>query len=189
MDGSGGGDIVTTGATVNGPAGVSVDPAAGRIYWANSGGGSISFANLNGSGGGDIVTTGATVNQPVGVALDPAAGRIYWANFVGGSSKISYANLNGTGGGDVVTTGATVDQPAGVAVDSGAGRVYWGNQTGTEFLRKPERERWWKPLATLGAPCGPVFPSLLKTPVGTGNPAITGTTRRHPQLLTGLVGG
>ena len=59
-DGTGGGDLFTGVATVNNPQGVAVDPAAGRIYWANVGGNKISFANLNGSGGGDLITAGAT---------------------------------------------------------------------------------------------------------------------------------
>jgi hypothetical protein len=44
---------------------VTVDPAAGRIYWASLLGKRISFANRDGSGGGDLTTTGATSNRPV----------------------------------------------------------------------------------------------------------------------------
>ena len=44
LNGSGGGDLVTTGATVSSPTGAAVDPAAGRIYWANLGAsGKISY--------------------------------------------------------------------------------------------------------------------------------------------------
>jgi DNA-binding beta-propeller fold protein YncE len=124
------GDLVTTGATVSGPQGVALDPAAGRIYWANAVG-KISFANLNGSGGGDLGTGGATVSTPAGVALDSAAGRIYWANTVG--NKISYANLNGSGGGNLTTTGATVDAPEGVALNPATGRIYWANLFGNKI--------------------------------------------------------
>src|SRR5215211_5303468 len=133
LDDTGGGDLTTTGATVDGPLGVAVDPAAGRIYWANSSPeilpGKISSTSLDGSGGGDLTTTGATVDGPLGVAVDPAAGRIYWAH----SSpeilpgKISSTSLDGSGGGDLTTTGATVDGPLGVAVDPAAGRIYWAN--------------------------------------------------------------
>jgi hypothetical protein len=35
VSGSGGGDLTTTGATVSAPTGVTIDPAAGRIYWAS----------------------------------------------------------------------------------------------------------------------------------------------------------
>lgn len=44
---------------------MAIDPAAGRIYWANFGSSNtISYANLNGSGGGDINTMGAITSGP-----------------------------------------------------------------------------------------------------------------------------
>ena len=53
LDGSGGGgNLNTTGATVNQPNAAAVYPAAGRIYWTNEFGDRISFANLNNTGGG-----------------------------------------------------------------------------------------------------------------------------------------
>jgi DNA-binding beta-propeller fold protein YncE len=111
LDGSGGSDLNTTGATVSDPEGVAIDAANGKVYWANSSANKISFANLDDSGGGgDLTTTGATVNQPEGVAIDAAAGRIYWANSGNGTTAantISWAKLDG-GGGDLKTTGATV---------------------------------------------------------------------------------
>ena len=53
---------------MNQPAGVAIDAAAGKIYWANAGPGTtdantISWAKLDGSGGGDLKTTGASVNS------------------------------------------------------------------------------------------------------------------------------
>ncbi len=127
-----GGELNTTGATVNGAFGVAIDAAAGRIYWANSGANKISYTNLDDSGGGgDLSTAGATVNGPIGLAIDPPAGKIYWAN--ADADKISYANLDGSGGGDLNTTGATVSLPEGVAVDPAAGRVYWANHNASKI--------------------------------------------------------
>ena len=55
LDGSGGGgDLNTSGATVNLPNAAAVYPAARKIYWANEGGDKISFANLDNTGGGDL---------------------------------------------------------------------------------------------------------------------------------------
>jgi DNA-binding beta-propeller fold protein YncE len=135
LNGSGGGDLTTTGATVNGPMGLAIDPAAGRIYWANYGlpagsGTTISSANLNGSGGGDLPEAPGTVSSPHGVAIDPAAGRIYWPNY---GIKISYANLNGIGGGDLASGAATVSGPRGLAIDPAAGRIYWANWSGNRI--------------------------------------------------------
>ncbi len=126
LDGSGGADLNTAGATLNEPLGVTIDVVAGRVYWANDNAPKISFANLDGSGGGDLNTTGATTNPLAGIAIYPATGRIYWANY--SPYKISFANLDGSGGGDLNTTGATVNDPFGVAVDPAAGRIYWTNK-------------------------------------------------------------
>ncbi len=55
-------------AGVAGPAGVAIDPAAGKIYWANFGGGTIWRANLNGAGAAQFVGPGpggAFSNFPV----------------------------------------------------------------------------------------------------------------------------
>ena len=128
LDGTGGGDLDTDGATVNRPMGLALDPAAGRVYWSNCcelprG---ISFADLNGSGGGDLDTTGLGLFTPWGVATDPTAGRIYWAD--GSDNQISFAELDGNGGGgDLSTEGATVHSPLGVAIDEAGGRIFWSN--------------------------------------------------------------
>jgi DNA-binding beta-propeller fold protein YncE len=77
LNGSGGGDLNTAGATVARPSGIAVDHAAGRLYWASISrdGPKISFARLDGSGGGDLNTVGAPVDgasSPV-LVLDPRA--------------------------------------------------------------------------------------------------------------------
>jgi hypothetical protein len=64
--------VVTGVATVNTPTGVAVDPALGRIYWANFLANKLSFANLNGSGGGDLTPSGVTPNHPTFPVLLPA---------------------------------------------------------------------------------------------------------------------
>jgi DNA-binding beta-propeller fold protein YncE len=133
LDGSGGGGNLPTGnATVLGPHGLAIDPAAGKIYWPNYNGNRISFANLNGSGGGDLMTGAATLAGPRGVAVDPASGRIYWANYDG--NRLSYANLNGSGGGDLATGNATVHQPEGVAFDPPTGRIFFGNYSAADTI-------------------------------------------------------
>jgi DNA-binding beta-propeller fold protein YncE len=127
LDGSGGGDLNTMGATLQEPLGVTIDPAAGRVYWANDAAPNISFANLDGSGGGDLNTTGATTNPLAGIAIYPPQGRIYWANT--SPSSISYANLDGSGGGNLNTGAAAIERPEGVAIDPAAGKIYWANST------------------------------------------------------------
>lgn len=179
LDGSGGADVNTTGAPLEGPSGVAVDTAAGRLYWANYNGASIAFANLDNSGGGGELPTGeATLAGPAGVAIDPVSRRIFWADY-GAGNKISFARLDGSGGDDLSTSGATVAGPWGVAIDPDAGRVYWANNSGGSIaFAGINGGGGGGQLATNGATVsGPAFPSLLKTPVGTGAPAISGGSR------------
>ena len=98
---------------------------ADRVYWANYGSGTRSFANLGGGGGGDLDTSGAVAAEANGVAIDVVAGRIYWITAPEG--KIYFANLSGGGGGELSTAGATVNFPVGLAIDPAAGRIYWAN--------------------------------------------------------------
>jgi DNA-binding beta-propeller fold protein YncE len=180
LDDTGGGHDVS-GATVEFPDGVAIDPATGKIYWASTSG-KISFADLNGSGGGDLNTTGATVSTPVGVAIDPANGKIYWANATDNTHPISFAKLNNTGGGgDLKVTGATPSNANGVAIDPKGGKIYWGNYNagmpgGTISFANLNDTGGGGELDTTGAsnPVGPAFPALLKKPLATAQPKISG---------------
>jgi DNA-binding beta-propeller fold protein YncE len=123
--------LATGAATVSSPWGIALDPAAGKIYWANYLVNKISWANLDGSAGGDLTTGAATVNLPAGVVVDHVAGKIYWANYTG--NRISWAKLDGSEGGDLNTGTATVTSPLGVAIDSAAGKIYWANYGGNKI--------------------------------------------------------
>jgi hypothetical protein len=176
LDGTGGGDLTGTGTMIPpAGAGVALDPAAGKIYWANYSLG-ISFANLDGTGGGDLVTTSATRGQPQGMALDAAAGKIYWANVASNdpvTDYISFAKLDGSGGGDLVTTGATVAGPAGVALDPVAGKIYWANKVDDSISFAKLDGSGGGDLGTVSATSNR-FPALLKVPAAAGAPAVTG---------------
>ena len=171
-----------------------MDSATNRIYWANANPVNvISWANLNGSGGGNINTTGATVDNPHGVAIDPLTNRIYWAN-VGANltgQTISWASLSGSGGGNLVTTGATVSTPVGVAIDTDTRRIYWGNWGANSISWANLDGSGGGNLSTPGATKnGSRSPALLKTPVGTGAPSISGGTTigSVAHVLPGIVG-
>jgi len=70
LDGGGAGQLSTTGAEVNGPAGIAIDPGAARVFWANAAAPStISYAGLNGGSGGALNTSGATLESPHYLAL------------------------------------------------------------------------------------------------------------------------
>jgi DNA-binding beta-propeller fold protein YncE len=133
LDGSGGDDLDTTGAPSAEPRGVTLDMAAGKVYWTNRANNRISFANLDGTGGArDLETTGSLLpDHPNGAAVNPAEGRIYWANEWAGT--IAWADLDTAVDGDALpTVGGTltdppVDTPITPMVDPGSRTIYWGN--------------------------------------------------------------
>jgi DNA-binding beta-propeller fold protein YncE len=183
LDGTGAGDLNSTGATMTSPLGTALDPGAGRIYWANNGAPKISFANLDGSGGGDLNTTGATVSAAWGLAVDSAGGRVYWANS-SPPQGISFANIDGSGGCNLDTTGATIASPAGIAIDAPAGRIYWANDSASAPISFASLSGGGGGnLNIAGAmTSGPNQPSLLKSPAAAGPPAVTGTRVRGSVL-------
>lgn len=108
--------------------GLAIDSAAGKLYWAEEAGASLSAISLDGTGRGSLLTA-AKHYDPIGVGFDSAAGRLYWSD--GGFDTyhppaISYASMQDGGGSALSTTGVTLSHPFGIAVDPGSGRVYWG---------------------------------------------------------------
>jgi hypothetical protein len=203
LDGTGGGgQLPTPGASTANVAGIAIDSAAGRIYWAIpiAAPGSINFASLDGSGGGGQIS--GAMEQPYGLTMDPLAGEIYWTNlsFVDGARHISVANLNTGEGGYLNTTGATVgDGP--IVVDPASGRIYWANASTIGFARR--NGTGGGNLDTNGAPvsnpqgiaadsaAGRVYwintgatPGIVYTgPSGSGSVNTTGATLANPRGL------
>ena len=110
------------------PCGVAVDPAAGKIYWAEFVGvgttaGTIRRANLDGSNPETLVSGQF---GPSGVAIDPALNKIYWTNQDPGgpNGAVWSADLNGSNPQAIVPSQAN---PIGVAIDAAAGKIYWTN--------------------------------------------------------------
>ena len=111
---------------VNGPLGLALDPAAGRIYWSNYGDDTIRGAPLSGGGSSQPLYDSADgVSVPVGLATHPAAGLIYWSDGAN-DGKIKRAPLDGTGTPFILYGPAQgVFYPTGVVIDPAAGRIYW----------------------------------------------------------------
>jgi len=100
FDGSG---TASTLFSDEGPCGVAIDPAAGRIYWANfySGGPTPAIARS---------------------AWRSPGGKVYWAAL--DSGQIRYGNPDGTNA-SALFSGE--HSPGALAVDPGAGKIYWAN--------------------------------------------------------------
>ncbi|MCG8461765.1 MAG: hypothetical protein MI919_36245 [Holophagales bacterium] len=80
---------------------IAVDPAGGKLYWADAASGDprIQRSNLDGTDLEDLVVTG--LDQPIGIAVDAEAGHLYWADR--GAQRIQRSHLDGTGVIDIVT--------------------------------------------------------------------------------------
>lgn len=188
LDGSIGGTLNLSGATLNGPCcRVAIDPVGGRLYWVNTGPtpSVISYANLDNSGGGDLSLTGSTVVPGgEGLSVDSAAGRLY---FLGATNAIGFANLNGSGGGDVNTTGGVINGPWGMALDPTLGRIYVGNYSNAEertnAIGVVNLAGGGGGISPVTAPVnGPQDPVIIKSPSGAGAPAITRDAKNRAAL-------
>ncbi|HEX6229609.1 MAG TPA: hypothetical protein VFZ41_09145 [Solirubrobacterales bacterium] len=140
LDGSGGGPLNTTGASVDEPEAMAIDTATGRLFWTSPGAessGRIFFANLDGSGGGQLDTGAAPSKSPYGLAIDPTTRTLYWTNAaegLGGEATIGYARLDGSGAGLLNVGTAPLADPYILAIDTAARRIYWPNTSGEEQI-------------------------------------------------------
>lgn len=89
---------------------IALDPAAGKMYWAEVTPSRIRRANLDGSNVEDLVTVDP--GFPIGVALDLVQQKLYWINR--GVGKIQRSNLDGTA---VVTLITGLVGPTDLALD------------------------------------------------------------------------
>jgi len=101
--------------------GLVVDPAGGKMYWADQTAGRIQRANLDGSNV-ETLLSGFAGGALKGIEIDPAAGKMYWTDSV--AQKIQRANLDGSGVQDLVMLQTGLWD---VALDTAAGKMYWGS--------------------------------------------------------------
>lgn len=189
LDGSGGGMLNTAGANLESPYKIAFDPVGGRVFWGNTkpNPDTISYAFVNNSGGGNLDLTGMpSTNSTYALAVDNVGGRLY--RLQSSENRVAFVSLAGGGGGELNITGAPFDGAYGMAVDQALGRVYWGNY-GQEELRT-NAIGFANVAGGIGgitpatAPVdGPQDPVILKSPSGTGLPAVT-RSKKTPASLS-----
>src|SRR5207302_1077086 len=106
------------------PAGIAVDPAAARVYVANSSDRTVSVLDTA------TDTVAATVpvgTRPLGIAVNPDGTRVYVTNSDDGTVSVLDTATR-----SVVATVAVGASPVGVAFAPSGGRVYVANQCGTD---------------------------------------------------------
>ncbi len=187
LDGSAGGLLSTTGVTLGDPCcRIAIDPAGGRLYFADEG--TIGYVNLDNSGGGTLNLTGSTLEPGgEGLIVDAAAGRLYFLGSNGPEEGIGYANLNNSGGGDISLGGAPTKSSWGLAFDPASSRLYWGNE-GTD--KDPTDAFGFVTTSGAGGSISiattpvdnPQDPLIVKSPAGSGAPALA----RDPRIRANL---
>jgi DNA-binding beta-propeller fold protein YncE len=118
----------------DGPDGVAVDAAAGKVYWTNMGSGgkgSVQRSDLDGSHVEYVVPKGGTY-FPKQVQLDLAQGKAYWSDRDG--LKIQRCNLNGSQN-EILISG--LNHPVGMALDLAKGVFYFSEKNGGTLKRAP----------------------------------------------------
>jgi hypothetical protein len=155
IDGTGGGELVPTGAEFLSPEGMAFDPVNDRIYVASALTEEIIWVNIHDGTAGALDTTGAPVDDPDGIAVDPTTQMVYWGNS-NGSEPIGYAAADESNvRGALDAEGASARNPERIALDTVDGRIYWLstegpgeahvsyvnlNDTGGGELSVPEKE-------------------------------------------------
>ncbi len=148
------------------PVGLTIDPTAGKIYWGSYDTFTIRAGNLNGTGATTLFTQ---ENYPTQLAVDPAAGKIYWTNEFNGNVRAG--NLNGTGATSLYTGEGDI---GGVAIDPGTGKIYWTNwNLGT--IRVGSLDGTAPAQSLFTGQTDPWMLALLRAPVGTGAPQVSGS--------------
>jgi DNA-binding beta-propeller fold protein YncE len=153
---------------VSRPAGVAIDSAAGRIYWTNLVDNTIRGAPLAGGGPVDTLYGPAQgVSRPCGVAIDPPAAIPITLE----PRPSTFSRWLGTAGGRVR------NWLLGWLGRFPAGRIYWAND-GDNTIRGASLAGGGS-VDTLYGGSGlgvnwPRFLALLRVPLGTGAPAISG---------------
>src|SRR6201988_5564027 len=117
------------------PDGITLDVAAGHIYWTNMGSspaandGSIERADLDGRNRKVIVPPGVTFT-PKQIQLDKTSGKLYWCDRAG--MRVMRSNLDGSQIETLIETGRgdadRRDQTrwcVGVAIDPERKQIYW----------------------------------------------------------------
>jgi YVTN family beta-propeller protein len=116
---AGGYTVTATIPVGSGPLGVAVDPAAGTVYVANSGAGTVSVIDEATNAVTATITVGS---DPDAVAVNSTAGTVYVTD--GGAGTVSVIDEATNAVTATITVGS---DPDAVAVDPSAGTVYVSN--------------------------------------------------------------
>jgi hypothetical protein len=157
---------------VSSPEGVAIDAAAGRIYWANFHDNTIRGAPLDGSGAVHILYGPAQgVSSPIGVAIEPPSAVRIVPTTRRPSALLSLLSTAVRG---------ILNWLNNFLGRSAAGRIYWTNNGDNTIRVAPLSGGGIVDTLYSGPGRGvnwPNFLAVLRAPLGTGAPAISGAGR------------
>lgn len=186
LNGSGTPSILFAEPSGSAPSGVAIDPAAGKIYWTNQFTDQVRVGNMSGGTASTLFGSDAPVptveRNPIGVAIDPAAGKIYWTdlgNCCSGPGQVRVGNLDGSGTPSTLFDGE--GGPGGLAIDPGANKIYWAT-FGPGVIRSGPLDGSGPASTLFGNESSSLFAALLKSPVNTVHPEISGGAKVGREL-------
>jgi DNA-binding beta-propeller fold protein YncE len=187
LNGSGTPSTLFTEPPGSAPSGVAIDPAAGKIYWTNQFTDQVRVGNLNGFGSastlfGSDAPAPTVERNPIGVAINPAAGKIYWTDLgscCSGPGQVRVGNLDGTSTPSTLFDGE--GGPGGLAIDPGANKIYWAT-FGPGVIRSGPLDGSAPASTLFSGESFSLFAALLKSPVNTGRPEISGGAKVGKEL-------
>jgi DNA-binding beta-propeller fold protein YncE len=148
---------------------VTIDPANNKIYWTNQFSDKVRAGNLDGSGIAQTLFSGE--DNPIGVTADPVAGKIYWTDLE--SDRVRVGPLGGRTVG-VPQTLFNSPSPGGPAIDPTTNKIYWASWTSSFGIRGGNLDGTGTASTLFGNETAPVFAALLKAPLSTKAPRISG---------------
>lgn len=118
FNGSGNIELVAAASgLVNDPRFITLDLAAGLMYWTNSSPllDTLVRANLDGSSGANLVS-GSNLDLATGISVQKSGGKIYWADSNSGAPFISRANLSDGSNVETLLSSPSITNPFGLVV-------------------------------------------------------------------------
>ena len=159
------------------PSGVAIDPANNKIYWTNQFSDEVRAGNLDGSGFAQSLFSGE--DNPIGVAADPAAGKIYWTDLNAGTVRVGPLGGSTVGAAQTLFNSST---PSGPAIDPTTNKIYWTSWTSGLGIRVGNRDGIGTVSTLFGGESASLFAALVKAPVNTGRPSISGGAKVGKEL-------
>jgi len=104
--------------SIDTPRSISLDAAAGKMYWTNFGAGTIQRADMSAGAVPEDIVSG--LNGPSGIAVDTDSGKVFWTEMNGG--QIKSADLDGA---DITLLADGLAAPNYISVNRSMNRMAW----------------------------------------------------------------